>query len=522
MILLALLLGAATTLAFAPFSLWPLQILTLAWLIRTVLLTGHAGHAHPLRDSAWVGWAYGTGGIACGMHWLYFSMHTYGGMPGWMAALAVALLAAFLGLFTAAAMVLASWLRQRWQTSDKAMALLMLPAVWLLSEWLRGWLLTGLPWISSGYAHSVSPLAGFAPLLGVYGVGGIAALMAGALALLTLPGKSKTLPAFLILGLLVGGVLLRLVPWTAPQGQPITVRLLQGNITPDIKYTDEGMRATLNTYADMIRDQPADLIATPETAIPLVQQQLPPDFLPNLRTFAQQSDSHLALGMVFSDAPQEYSNSVLGISPDPTAIQPYRYDKHHLVPFGEFVPTGFRWFIDLMNIPLGDLTRGTRQQAPFAVRNQWILPNICYEDLFGEEIAGSLAAARRDGAPQASILLNMSDIAWFGNSIAIPQHLQISQMRALETGRPMLRATNTGATAVIDPKGRILAQLTPSMRGVLSATVQGYGGQTPYLLAGNLPAVLLALLMLLLCWRQYRRSQQPSQGHDSHTISKTR
>jgi apolipoprotein N-acyltransferase len=241
------------------------------------------------------------------------------------------------------------------------------------------------------------------------------------------------------------------------------------------------------------------LIATPETALPLLANQLPEDYLPRLSVFASATNSHLAIGVPVSDGPRQYANSVLGIAPGTAreAAAIYRYDKHHLVPFGEFIPFGFRWFVDMMRIPLGDFTRGAALQVPFDVRDQWVLPNICYEDLFGEEIAGQLRNSAAAGSPVATMLLNMSNIAWFGDSIALPQHLQISQMRAIETGRPMLRATNTGATAVVDPKGKVIAQLRPFERAVLTTSVQGYRGLTPYVRFGNASIVLLALALLL-------------------------
>ncbi|WP_245200294.1 apolipoprotein N-acyltransferase [Herbaspirillum sp. LeCh32-8] len=504
-LLLATLVGAANVLAFAPFNFWPLQILALAWLFHGVIASPEAGvRAHFLR-----GWLYGFGWAAAGVHWLYISMHDYGGMPSWMAALAVALLGLYLGLYAGAATALAGWLRGRWSSGTLTLGLLMLPALWALSEWARGWVFTGFPWLISGYAHTNGPLAGFAAVGGVYGVGWVSAVVAGALALLWLGVRRKAasggtvrivLPLGAALLLCVAGVALRQVQWTTPQGQPISVRLLQGNIPQEMKFSNDALVSTLGMYEQMITAEPADLIATPETAIPLLPQQLPPDYLGRILRFVQNSGSHLALGIPLTDGPQMYANSLLGFGPSAeSAALPYRYDKHHLVPFGEFIPPGFRWFVDMMNIPLGDMTRGAPVQSPFGVKDQWILPNICYEDLFGEEIAGQLRDAYRAGQPQASVLLNLSNIAWFGNSIALPQHLQISQMRTLETGRPMLRATNTGATAVIVPGGG-LDELTPFTRGVLTAKVQGYGGQTPYILLGNKLVVGLAVLMLLLAW----------------------
>jgi apolipoprotein N-acyltransferase len=314
---------------------------------------------------------------------------------------------------------------------------------------------------------------------------------------LLLLGATK--PLIAAAALLLGGVALHAVNWTEPRGAPIGVRLLQGNIAQETKFSDATLLSTLHYYDAAIRSAPADLIAIPETAIPLLPQQLPDGYLDNLNDFAQRSGSHLALGIPLSDAPGDYSNSVIALGP---ATAPYRYNKHHLVPFGEFVPLGFRWFVDMMHIPLGDMTRGAPLQPPFAVKDQWIMPNICYEDLFGEEIAAQLAAAWFHGKPPASILLNISNIAWFGDTIALPQHLQISQMRALESGRPMLRATNTGATAVIDPKGVISAELQPYTSGVLIAQVQGYEGWTPYMLAGN--KLILAIALLALGWAWLR------------------
>jgi len=505
MLLAALAAGATNVFAFAPYGLWPLQILLLAILLRLALAAGS------VRQSAVLGLAYGWGWTACGVHWLYVSMHHYGGMPAWMAALAVALLALLLGMFAALSTGATAWLRRRWNLPAMSTFLLAAPALWALGEWLRGWVFTGFPWLVSGYAHGAGPLAGFAPVVGVYGLGWLAALAAGALALL----PRHRMPALLLPLLLAAGWALQALSWTQQQGEPIAVRLLQGNVPQNLKFERERIATTLADYDRMIRQQPADLIATPETALPLLSSQLPEDYLARLAAFAQDSGSHIVIGLPMSDGPGRYANSVLGLAPaaERAAQGPlYRYDKHHLVPFGEFIPPGFRWFVDMMRIPLGDFTRGAPLQAPFRVKGQWVLPNICYEDLFGEEIADQLAAGYFGKMPQASLLLNVSNIAWFGDTIALPQHLQISQMRALETGRPMLRATNTGATAVIDHKGRVTARLPPYTSGVLAATVQGRVGVTPYIVLGNGPVVLLALLALAIArflrWKKARKTPE--------------
>jgi apolipoprotein N-acyltransferase len=497
--LLALIAGALNVLAFAPTGWWPLQIITLALLFHLVL------QAPSIKSAVMTGWSFGFGWSACGVYWLYISMHQYGGMPAAMAALAVALLALVLGAFFSAATGVGAWFQQRKQVSKTVLLLLVFPSLWMLSEWLRGWILTGFPWVASGYAHTTSPLAGYAPLIGVYGLGWLVAILAACLVLFT-KKKSAIALFFVILAIGFG---LKFINWTQPQGEPISVRLLQGNVPQEIKFDAEQANITLTLYEDMMRAAPADLIATPETALPLLAHQLPEDYLPRLAEFSTASNSHLAIGIAVSDGPQQYANSVIGIAPvtaSRATPKLYRYDKHHLVPFGEFIPFGFRWFVDMMHIPLGDFTRGAALQAPFAVKDQWVLPNICYEDLFGEEIAGQLRASAAEGKPVASMLLNVSNIAWFGDSIALPQHLQISQMRAIETGRTMLRATNTGTTAVIAPDGKVLAQLKPFERGVLTASAQGYSGITPYVFLGNVFIVVLAFALLIAAWYLARRN----------------
>ncbi len=500
--LFAALAGFSTLLAFEPFGWWPVELLALAFLFYQV------GMDTRVRRSAIIGWAFGFGWSVAGMHWLYIAMNRFGGLAAPLAALAICLLAGYMGLFSALCTGAATWLRRRWSLRVPAFLLLTLPVTWALSEWMRGWVFTGFPWAASGYAHNAAPLGGFAPLIGVYGIGMLTALAAACLVMLTQRGR---LPALGLLALIMGvGALLRPVAWTHPQGQPIHVRLLQGNVPQDQKFSPDNLSATLRLYRDMITAAPADLIATPETAIPMFPVYLPPDYLAGLAAYAKASGSALLLGIPLG-TPESASNSVSGVTAagDPS----YHYDKHHLVPFGEFVPPGFHWFVRLMNIPLGDFNRGAKVQPAFVVKDQLVLPNICYEDAFGEEIADQLRSAARP----ATMLLNMSNLAWYGESVAVPQHLQISQMRALETGRPMLRATNSGATAVIDGRGKVAAQIAPYRPGVLDATVQGMAGSTPYIRFGNLGFLLLGALALGASWlsgRRHAKNRAEKQGQN--------
>ncbi|MBO4121437.1 apolipoprotein N-acyltransferase [Cupriavidus gilardii] len=513
-LLLAGVLGVAHTQAFAPRDWWWLQLLALAGLAALLFDTRRA------RDAAALGYAFGLGWFLSGIWWVYISMHVYGEMPAWMAALAVLLFSGYLALYPALAA--AAWHRatapRRFDPARRAGAfgLLAAPlafgAAWGLSEWLRGVIFTGFPWLASGYAHTDGPLAGYAPLLGVYGISALAAVCAAwlaALARVARPasghdGRDAALSSRLAvpLGLVVllgAGWLLAGRAWTEPVGEPLSVRLLQGNVPQDIKFEAAGIARSNTLYRDMITAAPADLVVTPETAFPLILQDMPPEIALALRQFSVGTGTALLFGAAGADSPVDFTNSVFGIGPDMKGL--YRYDKHHLVPFGEFIPWGFRWFVDMMKMPLGDFRRGGLAQAPLPVRGVTVAPNICYEDLFGEEIARTLR-----GQPQpANVLVNLTNLAWFGDTIALDQHLQISRMRALETRRPMLRSTNTGMTAVVAPDGSVQARLATFTTGTLSAQVQGTRGLTPYVRVGNVPAVLGCLLVLLLvAWRAGR------------------
>ena len=478
---LCALLGAAHALAFAPFHLPWLQWLALAGLFALALPT-----ARP-RDAALLGFAFGLGWFGLGVSWVYISMHVYGEMPALLAAAATAAFCAFLALYPAFAL----WLGTRLAAGATLRALLLLPAAWAGSEWLRGVLLTGFPWLASGYAHTDGPLAGFVPVAGVHGVTLIAALLAGSIALIARRRRTEMLaPAALAAALLVGGQALRAIEWTAPAGEPIRVQLLQGNVPQNLKFADGGMSLSEAAYLPLLRDaEQADLVVLPESVLPLPLSYLPQPTIDAL-TGVPRRGAALIFGIFIEEPRSHYFNSAFGLSPAGTS---QRYSKRHLVPFGEFIPRGFRWFVDLMQMPIGDQQRGDPYQPAMQLAGQRIAVNICYEDLFGAEIR----QAWRDPAQAPTLLLNLSNLGWFDDSLALPQHLQISRLRALETGRPVLRATNTGATAIIDARGQVVAQLPYLTRGVLSGEVQGYSGDTPYLRFGDAPALAVILLALL-------------------------
>ncbi len=487
--------GALQTLVFVRTEWWLFHLLAVA------LLAAGVATASP-RRAALFGWAFGTAWLAAGTWWLFVSLHRYGGLPAWMAVLAVGALSALLSLYLAAAMAGFA----RWRSGVPWRDAGLFAALWLLAELARGVIFTGFPWVASGYAQVDAPLARLAPWIGVHGIGFVAAVLAGWVAFAWPAGLRRFAVATVGTALVLSA--LAFAPaavFTQPTGT-LSVTLLQGNIPQEEKFASEHQAAALEWHAQQLLQARTRLVVAPETALPFFPQQLPPGFWETLKQRFAEGDSYVLFGMPLGDETAGYTNSVVGIAPGGAE---YRYDKYHLVPFGEFIPTGFRWFTQLMNIPLGDFDRGTLGAPAFAVDGQRVAPNICYEDLFGEEIAAGFTEAAR--AP--TILVNLSNIGWFGDTIAVAQHLNISRMRTLEFERPMLRATNTGATAVIDHHGAVSASLKPYTRGVLEASVQGRDGLTPFArwasAFGLWPLWLLGAGVPLLLRALPRRNPQP-------------
>ncbi len=465
---LAFVLGAVGVGAFAPLGWFPLLWAALAGLF--LLLA----EARSPRRAFWLGWAFGCGHFLAGVSWIYVSLSVFGGMPPWVAGPATVLFCAVLALYPA----LVAWIFRRWLPAAAWRQALSFAALWSLGEWLRGWLFTGFPWLAAGYSQAPpSPLAGYAPLLGVFGISLLLAALAAGLALAWRHRRVAWLaPGVALLALGYG---LRGVAWTTPAGEPVSVALVQGNVPQEMKFVPEHFVRTLDLYYDLVEAHPARLTVLPETAVPAMLEAVPPAYLADLRRLAARRGGDLIFGVPTGDA-RQYWNSAATLGAAPMQV----YSKTHLVPFGEFIPPGFAWFMALADIPMSAFSRGPETQKPFAVAGRRVAANICYEDAFGEEIIRSL--------PEAGILVNLSNTAWFGRSLAQPQHLQIARLRALETGRPMLRATNTGMTAVVAPDGAVTAALPPFTTGVLTAEVTAYEGMTPYARWGNGAFLLLA------------------------------
>ena len=485
--------GIASVAGFAPLQLWWLAPCTLGVLFHLWLRAP--------RRAPWLGFAFGLGLFLVGVHWIYISLHDHGGMPAILAAIALLLFSAFCALIPAAA----GYLLRVLSTGNVALdALLVAPAAWTLLEWVRLWLCTGFPWLAMGYSQvAVSPLSGWIPLGGVYLASLLVALLAGCLVVgwqaAARLGSARAGARALALGwaglvcalTLGGGMLLKGHRWTVPIGVPTSVTLLQGNIPQDDKFDPAHLGEGLMRYRDLASASTARLIVMPESSVPLLREDVPPDYLESLQDIAVRNHGDMLIGMFDEPKPGEIHNSMFSLGVAPTQV----YRKHHLVPFGEFIPFS-EWVGPLMNAML-NMPIGTQAAAPLGqgvmhVAGQQVAMDICYEDAFGEEII--------DALPAATVLVNVSNDAWFGLAVGPEQHLQMAQARALETERVMLRATNTGVTAFIDADGHVLQRAPKGVVAHLDGMVQGRRGSTPFVRFGNTLALALSIAMLGLAW----------------------
>ena len=488
--LLALAGGATTTLALAPFDIWPLALLAIA-----IFYLG-LRELNP-RQALLRGWCYGLGLFLAGTSWVYVSIHDYGAASPALATFLTFGFCAGIALFFA----LAAWLWARWLRRNDAPVsdALAFAALWLAQEAFRGWFLTGFPWLYAGYSQLYGPLAGLAPVGGMWLISLSLALSAALLVNLPrLLGDKPRLAAALLLLLAPWGIGLALQghAWTASKGEPLKVAAVQGNVEQNMKWDPAQLEAQLNLYRDMtLSSRPADLIVWPETAVPVLKEYAE-GYLKVMGRVAAERDAALITGVPLRQANEHgekrYYNAITV-----TGWGEGTYLKQKLVPFGEYVPLQevLRGLIAFFDLPMSDFARGPADQTPLQAKGLKIAPFICYEVVYPEFAAG-LAA-------QSDLLLTVSNDTGCGTSIGPLQHLQMAQMRALEAGRWMIRATNNGVTALIDPQGRISAQIPQFQQAILYGEVQPMQGLTPYLQWRAWPLVVLC--SLLLGWAVFAR-----------------
>jgi len=472
---MAFVAGAVQVLAFAPFSQGWIALFSLAALFALWRDTT------PKQAFA-IGWFWGMGCMGFGVFWLHNSIAQFGGVTLPLAILMTLLFAAGLALFPALAGGLARCLFQ----GEIRQLLLVYPSLWVLLEWTRSWLFTGFPWLTLGYSQIDTPLGGYAPLLGVYGVSLMLALTAGALNLW------RTRWLLLVPFIFLAGWSLQQLHWTVPAGEPFTATLVQAAIPQEKKWLPSQLRPTLEYYVEASEAHPdSRLIIWPETAVPAFADQVDVSFLQPLDERFRKQGQDLLLGIPVRESKQQAYNALISLGSSGRG----QYFKRHLVPFGEFMPFAalLQPLVELFAIPMSSFSSGDKNKPPrLKLAGMEAGVSICYEDTFGEEVAQAL--------PEAAFLVNASNDAWFGDSLAPHQHLEMARMRALETGRYLLRATNTGVSAIVDEKGRVLAVLPQWKRGAISAAVQPYRGETPFLWWKNWLVVVLALLLLLVAF----------------------
>lgn len=487
-LLAPLVAGAGGVLAFAPFHAWPAALAALAVLFATWRASGSA------REAALSGFAFGLGYFHAGVWWVFVSLHEYGSMPAPLAALATFLFCSYLALFPA----LAGALTVRLAGASPGRRVLLAAPVLVACEWLRGWLFTGFPWLDLGTSQvgraglGESPLAGIAPYLGAYGVGlAVAGCAALAVEAVLARGRPKRAAACVVAigSVFAAGAIGGRIEWTTPAGPPVSIGLLQGNVPQELKWREDMRTRTLLEYRRMIMETRARIVVIPETALPAFLDQLPRDYVSELRAHAREAGKEILIGTAEREPEGgdfRYYNSLVRLTGD--RLEAYR--KRHLVPFGEFIPPGFGFVLRVLRIPMSDFSPGAGAQGPLVAAGVPFGVAICYEDIFGAEML--------DFVPRAQVLLNVSNVAWFGRSFAADQHLQFSQVRALETGRWMVRSTNTGATAAIDHRGRVVAALPQFTQGALLAEAVPRRGSTPYSRWGDWPALALVAALGVL------------------------
>jgi apolipoprotein N-acyltransferase len=476
--------------AFAPFGVSGLAFVALA-----VLFWQWQRAATP-RDAARIGLAFGLGLFGAGSSWLYIALVSFGGMPGWLAFIAIAGLTVYLALWPAAA----GWIAVRFAPPQSYARLLIAAGAFTATDWLRGYLFTGFPWLAIGYSQVPDGLVrGYAPLGGVYLVTLVLALVAGLIAHVTEAlsrgaRRATWIAAGGALALAGAGVACSRLEWTTPSAPPLPVSLVQGNIVQAIKFDPQFRTSTFDRYLGLVGQTRGRLIVLPESAFPVFSDEVPDAVLLSLIRIASARDGDLLLGLFTAEPPEpgsdepRYYNTVVALGT--SELQFYR--KHHLVPFGETIPLKplLGWFLrSVLQIPLADQARGSATQPALSVAGERVAVNICYEDAFGSEL---IHAAR-----EAGLLVNVTNDAWYGHSIAAEQHNQIAAMRALELGRPMLRATNTGITSAIGADGREIARLPWFTTGVLEVAVAARTGATPYLRFGDVPALVLSVALIV-------------------------
>ena len=480
---LILFAGTAGVLAFSPFKLWWMSVVSLSLLL---CLSAQANHKKGFKT----GFIYGLGFFGLGTSWVFNSFADFGDAPFIVALILTIALVLVQSAFTGLVMVLYS--RIACKKSDGLSAAMAFVALWVLFEWVRGWFLTGFPWLLYGQAMVDSPLRGIIPVLGTFGGSALVALLSVGMTGILLGNQKQMLRWIAALTIIVIAVIYsNQINWTMPaQDQPVKVAAVQANIDFELKWDKSRRDIVYDTYANLTRQHwDSEIIVWPETAIPTFYKVAEQNFIPGFEAEVKDNESEVLAGIfTFDEETELIFNSMVSLGGERQF-----YHKKHLVPFGEYLP--FRWLLEIfqkfVNIPMSDLSSGPGDYI-VELRGIPVGVSICYEAAFGEEIIQSF--------PQAQLLINVSNDAWFGDSLAPHQHLQIARVRSLESGRYMIRATNTGISALIDDKGNIISRSGQFVKDVVTGTVVPMQGSTPFIIWGNWVVINISFILLLVIY----------------------
>ncbi|MCU7965637.1 MAG: apolipoprotein N-acyltransferase, partial [gamma proteobacterium symbiont of Bathyaustriella thionipta] len=490
--LLVFILGALMPLAFAPFntrsSLFSYLIFFPVALFLYQLL-----HTSSAKEAFYKGAVFGVGLFSVGVSWLYVAIHDFGAAHWSLAGIFTGVFILFLSSFYALFALSVFKIRQKKSVSQTQLSLFYLPVLWVLFEWLRSWLLTGFPWILSGYPLIETPLAGFAPVTGIYGLSLLVIFISALLIVRVKPVVSLTS----IVLLFIGGALLGQIQWSKAQGESLSVALIQGNVNQTVKWDRWQLEKTKQLYVSLSKDQwqSNDLIVWPENAIPVFYHTLESSFYHHLALQAEKTQTELITGLpFFDDKTQQYYNAMTNLGGE----QGYYY-KTHLVPFGEYVPLAalIRGIIQFFDMPMSGFSAGDTEQAPLLIKGHKTVITLCYEDVFPQDMMTHI--------PHSKFMINLSNNGWYGDSFAPHQHFEMARMRALETGRELIRSTTSGISALIDSKGKVMVQGPQFKTAVINGKIQPRTGMTPYVFWGNYPIILLFAVALFLLRKAQNR-----------------
>ncbi len=483
--LLTLFFGALLPFSFAPFNTLSSAFSYLI-IIPVSLFLYQLLHTQSSKQAFYRGLIFGVGLFSIGVSWLYVAIHDFGAAHWSLAGVFTLLFILFLALYYAVFAWAVFTIRQKTIITHNRLVLFFLPVLWVFFEWLRSWLLTGFPWLLVGYPLLETPLSGFAPIIGIYGLSLLVLISVSLLLAKIKPMVSLSS----IVALLLCGAIFGMLQWSTPQGEPLSVSLIQGNVNQGVKWSSWQLEKTKQLYVSLSQDhwQDSDLIVWPENAIPVFYHTLANGFYHNLTLQAKKTHTELITGLpIFDDKTQAYYNAMITLGG-----KEGHYYKTHLVPFGEYVPLAalLRGLIQFFNLPMSGFSVGDTKQKPVTIKGHQAVVTLCYEDVFPQDIIANI--------PQSNFMVNLSNNGWYGDSLAPHQHLEMARMRALETGRELIRSTTSGISALINHKGDVLVKGPQFKQAVVKGTIQPRIGTTPYVVVGNYPIIILFIIMGLL------------------------